>query len=158
MKPLTKIPAFTLTEILVGLALSTVVVGLAYTVMGLMGRNVIAIQDNYSDHTQTDLLEQQLAVDFSRFHQISYDPIEQVLKMKTPIDSIAYTFSEQHILRQTDTVLSQKTEPSFFWQGTEVVSGKVDGLKLTFGEEKKQSFLFLYQEIDATHDMITHGN
>ncbi|GAB5400858.1 MAG: hypothetical protein Aureis2KO_24430 [Aureisphaera sp.] len=158
MKQIAKIPAFTLTEMMVGMALSTVVIGLAYMIMSLMGRNVSAIQDNYSTTTQIDLLEQQMTVDFNHYHDIAYDPIEQVLKLKTPIDSITYTFLDKAILRKTDTILSQDMEPTLFWQGTEVVMGAVDGLKLEWGSEEKKSFLFLYQEIDAARYMTANGN
>ncbi|MDC8005214.1 prepilin-type N-terminal cleavage/methylation domain-containing protein [Aureisphaera galaxeae] len=158
MKRFAKIPAFTLTELMVAMTLSTVVIGIGYTVMGLISRNIVAIQNNYSSSTQIELLEQQMTVDFHRYHDISYDPIERTLKMKNPIDSISYTFSEQVLLRQTDTVLSQGIAPKYFWQGTEVTKGNIDALKMEWGPEEKKSFLFLYQEIDAARYMTTNGN
>lgn len=143
---------------LIVLAITTIVAGMAFTILTLFGRNIGLIQNNYAQSTQINLLEQQLTVDFNKFHEIKYHSETETLVFKTPLDSVIYTFSEESILRAKDTVSVNAFSKSFFYNGSEVDTGWVDALKIELKEGEGQPFLFIYKETDALHYMRENGN
>jgi prepilin-type N-terminal cleavage/methylation domain-containing protein len=153
-----KIPAFTLTEMLVVMAITAIVAGLAFTILSLFGRNIQLIGSNYSHSTKLNLFEDQLAVDFNRFHSIVYDADLDELKLKTPIDSISYSFSDGLILRGLDTLLTVKTTKQLYLMGNEVERGFIDALKINLRESKPEKFIFLHKENDANFYITQNGN
>lgn len=158
MKSAKKIAAFTLTEMLIVLAITTIVVGLAFTIITLFGRNIGLIQNNYNQSTQLNLLEQQLTIDFNKFHNISYNLGSETLEMKTPLDSITYLFSEEIILRNLDTLVTKKYSKTFLYKGSETGQGRIDALKIEFSEGEKRTFLFFYKEMDAFQYITENGD
>ncbi len=158
MKRLNKIPAFTLTEMLVVLAISTIVVGLAFTIISLFSRNIQLIQNNYSSSTKLSLLEDQLTIDFNRFHVISYNDATGQLSLKNPIDSIVYSFDESIILRGLDTVLKTKNNKKIYLSGNEVKNGWIDAIKIAINKREKENHLFIYKENDAYQYITNYGN
>ncbi len=158
MKSAKKIKSFTLTEMLIVLAITTIVAGLAFTIITLFGRNIGLIQNNYNQSAQLNLLEQQLTIDFNKFHNISYNLGSEILEMKTPLDSITYLFSEDTILRNLDTLVTKKYSKTFLYKGSETGQGGIDALKIEFNEGEKHTFLFFYKEMDAFQYIIENGD
>ena len=159
MKNPKKLEAFTLTELLVTLAISTIVVGLAFVVMNLISRNIQVIQKNYSYSTEMSLLEQQITIDFNRYHSISYKAETNILHLKTPLDSITYDFQEHLILRNSDTLTSGNYQKELYFDGNKINSGLVDALKISLTEDNTENSLFLYKQNDALQFMTTsNGN
>lgn len=158
MKLLRKIPAFTLTEMLVVLAISTIVVGLALSIISLFGKNVQLIQNNYSNSTRLNLFENQITLDFNQFHTIIYDPNDNSILLKTPLDSISYTFNENYIIRDLDTILNKKNTRTMYLLGDKIHEGRIDALKVELGEDKVSTFIFIYKENDANHYLGQYGN
>lgn len=156
MRKLVKIQAFTLTEMLLVLAISTVVAGLAFSIISLFGRNIQAIQSNYAHTTEIRLFEEQLTVDFNRFQTIVFDKDTETLKLKTPLDSVQYTFDLDHIRRGEDTLIQGPHSKTLFRQGKTVSGGILDAVKIEWGEDRNP--LFFYRENDAFHYMNAHGN
>ncbi|MEM9650388.1 MAG: prepilin-type N-terminal cleavage/methylation domain-containing protein, partial [Bacteroidota bacterium] len=64
MKGVKKLRAFTLSEMLVVLLLTVIVVGLAFSVLNLVQRQMSGIESNYARNTAFDQLKQSLWVDF----------------------------------------------------------------------------------------------
>ena len=94
-----KIKAFTLSEMIIVLILTAIVVGLAFTVLGLVQKHMLSIQKNYNTQTEVKKLETSLWLDFNRFSKIEFDNIENKLKFKTEIDSITYQFFDAKIIK-----------------------------------------------------------
>jgi len=153
-----KIPAFTLTEMLIVLAISTIVAGLAFTIISLFGRNIHAIENNYSVSTKRNLFEQQITIDFNRYHTISYDNQKDELNLKTPLDSIVYKFDEGVVIRNLDTLLSQKNLKKVYFSGKEIKKGDIDAIEIIFTENQKHTSIFIYKENDATFYLNENGN
>lgn len=145
-----KVSAFTLTEMLIVLVISTIVAGLAFTIISLFGRNIHAIEKNYNGATQVHLFEQQIALDFNRYHTIDYDKQKEELRFKTPLDSVLYKFEDTYILRNSDTLLFQKTFKKVYFSGKEIKEGLVDAIEFKFIENQKKTTVFIYKENDAT--------
>lgn len=140
---------------LVVLGISAIVAGLAFAILGLLGRNVQLIQTNYSNNTALSLLEQQITVDLNRYHNISYNSFDNSLKLATPIDSMQYQFETNHIIREEDTVFGENYILSLFYRGEETKSGVIDALKLTIEEDKKMLFFF---KQNSTTQSLLNGN
>jgi len=141
-----KVSGFTLTEMLIVLAISTIVVGLAFAIISLFSKNVRLIQNNYQSSTKTLLFKQQIAIDFNVYHNISFNDLTKELKFKSPLDSIVYKFKGEMILRNLDTISKIEFQKQFYFYGDEVVSGNIDAIKLTASTKKQ---LFIYKENDA---------
>lgn len=143
-----KIQAFTLPEILVVLVISAIVVGLAFSVLDLVQNNLRAIKENYAATTEVQHFKQQLAIDFNRFHDISYSgPLEE-LRLKTPLDSIRYTFTGDVFVRNFDTIPVRVDRVEFFFLGNATSGGRVDALKI-FLARPSEEFIFISRMNDA---------
>lgn len=153
-----RVASFTLTEMLVVLAISVIVAGLAFTVLQMVGKNLNNIQNNYSRSTQTRLIEQQLIVDFNTFHYLSYNDEKDELVLKNPLDSITYTFEDEVLYRNTDTLIDEGYAKELFMTGNPIQSGSVDALKITFLNRTTDTFIFTFKENDATLYLVEHGN
>lgn len=142
-----KIPAFTLTEILVVLVISAIVVGMAFSVLDLVQRNMRAIKDNYTTTTEVQHLKQQLTIDFNRFQNLYYNGNLKQLYLKTPVDSINYRLSDHKFMRNNDTLMVPVEGVQFFFLGNAVDEGKVDAVKLFLN--KSNNFIFIARKNDA---------
>lgn len=148
MRSNNKIPAFTLTEILVVLVISAIVVGLAFSVLDLVQKNMGAIKENYAATIEVRHVKQQLAMDFNRFGDISYDGRLGELLLRNPMDSIKYTLSDKLFLRNLDTIPVPVEGVQFFFLGNEISEGKIDAIKLLL-ERPSGGFIFISKKNDA---------
>lgn len=153
----TKIKAFTLTEMLVVLAISAIVATLAFSILSLVSGNLGAIQRNYELNTTQSLLQQQLTIDFNRYHQMSFHPSRQQLVGKTPLDSVVYSFSEKVVLRNDDTILNSEYKLQLYCQGRSVTKKAIDAIKLELTTESDQN-IFVYKHNDAAQKVGNYGN
>lgn len=152
-----KIPAFTLVEMLVVLAITAIVAGLAFTIITLFSRNMQHIESNFSKGTERNLFQDRLMVDFNRYSTIHYDPMERTLTCKNPLDSIQYLWEENETLRGTDTLLQEPVNLELFYAGERKESGSVDAIKVTFGD-KENDYIFIFRENDAFGKIGADGN
>ncbi|MEL6809703.1 MAG: prepilin-type N-terminal cleavage/methylation domain-containing protein [Bacteroidota bacterium] len=158
MKPIKKIPAFTLLEVLVALALTVIVVGVTYAVLGFVSRNVKVIGNNYNHSTQFSLLEQQLTIDMNRYHQASFHALDDKLNLRTSLDSVSYQFYDDIILRGQDTLWNGGYSKYIYWKGNKIKNGRLDAIKIELDDRNKGSFLFIYSEPDAVQIMTAYGD
>ncbi len=128
---------------------STIVVGLAFTVLSLVQRHMWSIQQNFNLNTTFNRLEQTLWVDTNHYNAISYNTSEKELKFKTPIDSVTYKFSSDYVVRAKDTFNISIAQKMFFFNGSEVVEGNVDALRLSLPKKYKDQSLFVFKHNDA---------
>lgn len=152
-----KIQAFTLTEMLVVLTISAIVATLAFSILSLVGGNLSSIQKNYELNTAQGLLQQQITIDFNRFHRMVFQPTARQLVGKTPMDTVVYSFSEKIVLRNRDTILDSEYALQLYYEGETVTTGKVDAIKLTLATESDQS-VFVYKYNDAAQKIGDYGN
>lgn len=69
-----KIKAFTLTEMMVVIVISAIVVGLAFTILGIVQKNMRGIEANYNHQSQIQSLEAALTIDFNRYPKLQWNP------------------------------------------------------------------------------------
>lgn len=152
-----KIPAFTLTEMLIVLAITAIIAGLAFAIITLFTKNMQSIENNYNRNTKRSLFTDQLTVDFNRYHAIGYDLLDRELTFKNPLDSVSYIWEENLVLRQTDTILDLSTDLELYNSGEKVEAGNTDAIKIRFGE-KEGDFIFIFQSKDAYSQIKENGD
>ena len=153
MKYVNKIKAFTLSEMIVVLILTSVVVGLAFSVLTLVQKQMLGIQHNFNNNTRTNLFEKALWLDFNRYTYVHYDDLNDVLIFKTEIDSVTYNFYENKIIKDTDTFNLQIPEKAFYFKGKDVEFGQIDAVKLKISKDSHIQELFVFKQNDATSFM-----
>lgn len=146
MKTDKKIQAFTLSEIIVVLILTSIVVGLAFSVLGLVQKQMQAIQTNYNRNLELQKLETSLWLDFSRYSDIRFNTLENELVLKHEMDSISYTFSKEFIIKEQDTFSIPLEIKTFYFNGTISTTNKVDALKLRTTKTDQNRELFIFKK------------
>ena len=144
------IKAFTLSEMIVVLILTSIVVGLAFSVLGLVQRHMYSIQQNYTMVMSVKTLETSLWLDFNKCQNITYDAVNEELKFLTPQDSVIYKFSEQYIIKVQDTFPILLGIKQLYFDGLEVNEGRVDAIRLETTEASQNQQLFIFKPNDAT--------
>ena len=88
MKSNKKIMAFTLSEMIVVLILTSIVIGLAFSVLNLVQKQMSAIQDNYNKSLELNKLETALWLDFNRYSDIRFNELDNELSAILNVSSI----------------------------------------------------------------------
>ncbi|MFL1013660.1 type II secretion system protein [Flavisericum labens] len=153
MKTDSKIKAFTLSELVVVLILTSIVVGMAFSVLDLVQKHMAGIQDNFNKKTELNRLEQSLWLDFNTYPNIEYKPFDDTLVFSNEIDSTVYSFHKEFIVKATDTFQISIKSKTLYFLGAPIPSGKLDALKLETSKDFQSQKLFVFKENDATHFM-----
>ena len=149
MLKIKKLRAYTLAEMIVVVILTSIVVGLAFTILNLVQKQMLGAQKNYGLHSELSLLKQSLWIDMHRYPQAKYNNTNQTLTFLSEVDSVSYNFQDQNIIKDIDTFNLNLNSKSFFYKGKEVNSGTIDAIKLTLLKDK-ESLFFIYKQNDAT--------
>jgi len=149
MKLNKKLKAYTLSEMIIVLILTSIVVGLAFSVLGLIQKHLLAIQENYNRSSELNTIQSTLWLDFNRYPNITYDSLENELKLSTELDSITYKFTEELIIKEKDTFPSLFQSKQFYFNGEKTDGPHIDAIKLMASEKFKNQSLFIFKTNDA---------
>ncbi len=149
-RTLLKIKAFTLTEVMVVIVISTIVAGLAFTVLGVVQGNLRNIEDNYEYKTQIQALETAFTIDFNTFPHITWDPRENSIHMSSPLSERKYKLFTDSIVTDVETHVLKIKEKTFYYEGEEVNAGAIDAIRFTFYKTREPHQLFVYKYNDPT--------
>lgn len=156
MRRLSKINAYTLSEIIVVLAITTIIVGIAFSVLSLVSKQYNAIKKAYAYRTQVLLTKQQLLVDFNSSLSVLYAENDEIL-IQFPNEKILYEITKEHITRDGDTIQLKVKNVLRYHQGREIDTGFVDAVKLQLGSEDVPLYLFASRENDAKTKLRANG-
>lgn len=145
-----RLKAFTITEIIIVMVITTVVAGIAFTVLRVTQKNIGNITENYSYKTNIQHLEQKLTLDFNSYTQLQWDDGKQTLVLRTPIAEKKYQFSSDSIVADQDIFAVKLHEKKLYFQGEEVVSGNIDAVALNFSGTSDQYRIFVFRPTDLT--------
>lgn len=149
----TKIPAYTLSEMLIVMIVSSIVIGIAFTVLTLVQRHIWDIKANLNMNTELNRLEQSLWIDSNKYGDISFSELENKLVFKSQIDSTVYHFSKEFITKTTDTFNVEINRKVFYFNGNETSKANVDAFKLELPKAYGHQHLFVFKRNDATQFM-----
>lgn len=150
MKPNKKIKAFTLSEMIVVLILTSIVVGMAFSVLNLVQKHMFSIKQNYNNNTALNTLETSLWLDFNRYNDINFDILENELKFTTALDSVSYRFNENYIIKDQDTFKVALANKSFYYVTDKVEEGRIDAIRLETAKVLQNQQLFIFKQNDAS--------
>lgn len=127
-----KIAAFTIIEIVVVLAISTVVAGLAFSVISVVQKNKASIENAYQKKSIIKQLELALKIDFNKYSQVTWNKQEEQLIFSSPIASKSYTFVKDSVYTTDQSFKLSKAKVELYFMGDQIKNGEVDGVKLIF--------------------------
>ncbi|MEM8507834.1 MAG: prepilin-type N-terminal cleavage/methylation domain-containing protein [Bacteroidota bacterium] len=145
-----KIPGFTLSEMVVVLLLTTLVVGMAFSVLQLVQRQMQGIATNYEQHSEVNLLRQSLWIDFNQSQNIWYDAQGAELACVNQLREVRYAFHSDYITKGQDTFRIKVISKSSFFTGEPRPGGEIDAIDLLLSPESGGQSLFVYKQNAAT--------
>jgi type II secretory pathway component PulJ len=148
-----KISAFTVGEMVVVLILTSIVVGLAFSVLSLVQKHISGIQNNFINTTELNKLEQSLWLDFNRYSKIKYNDLDEGLIFANELDSISYQFYDSYIIKEQDTFHIPLQDKTMFFNGNQIEWGYIDAIKLETTKTMQNQHLFVFKDNDATSFM-----
>jgi len=148
-----KVRAYTLSELIIVLILTSIVVGLSFSVLALVQKQMLSIQENYNKNLELNKLQTALWIDFNRYPTIRYNSIENDLMLKNELDSVFYKFHKDFILKNNDTINVQIETKQFYFDGEISKTNQLDAIKLTTSKDYQNRELFIYKKSDAASYM-----
>ncbi|WP_435624310.1 PulJ/GspJ family protein [Flagellimonas sp.] len=147
-----KIPSFTLSEMLVVLLLTVIVVGLAFSVLALVNKQMSDMEGNYEKRTENNVLRQAMCIDFNSNGEIEYSLAWNKLVLRNEMDSTVYLFRDKLIIRAGDTIKTDLKILRVLNKGVQVSGGPVDAIELGSPVDSSQTF-FVFKR-NAAIDFI----
>ncbi|OXB15789.1 PulJ/GspJ family protein [Flavobacterium reichenbachii] len=148
-----KLKSFTLSELIVVMIITAIVVGMAFSVLRIVQKQIHAIQTNFEKSSTLALFEQKLWQDFNEQHTVIYENDKQILTMISEIDTITYSFQEKFSMRNLDTIKLKITPNEVFFGGKKISSGPIDALSLFAETELPGYQIFVSKKNDLTFFM-----
>ena len=145
-----KLKSFTLAELLVVMIITAIVVGMAFSVLRLVQKQIHTIQTNFEKTSTLVLFEQRLWQDFNEPHKIFYDDQKQILLMTSEVDTVTYSFQEKFTMRNLDTIKLKINPNKVFFKGKEIKAGTVDAITLFAETELPDYQIFVSKKNDVT--------
>ncbi|MEX0290069.1 MAG: type II secretion system protein J [Flavobacteriaceae bacterium] len=149
MNRLQKIKAFTLSEMLVVLLITTIIVGMAFAVLNLVQRQMQGIQGNYETNTQLNLLRQSLWTDFHRFENVRYHDEHSTLHFSNELGHRTYVFEEDLIIKEQDTFKIKREYLKLYFENRAQSSGIIDALELKTTKASGKQEIFVFKQNTA---------
>lgn len=142
-----KIKAFTLSEMLVVMATTIIILGFCFLILRWT-QNYFSQYTSYIENkTIATRTVHHLKMDFNRFENILVLSENQFL-FYSPLDTVRYQIESEYIIRKKDTVKIKVNDFIFYNRGQKVQVGAIDALDFTINGYKKQRF-FIFQYVSA---------
>ena len=143
-----KLKSFTLAELIVVMIITAIVVGMAFSVLRIVQKQIHTIQINFEKTSTLALFEQRLWQDFNEPHNIMYNKNELILISE--IDTINYSFQENFTMRNQDTIKVKITPNKAFFKGKEITNGAIDAISISANTELPEYKIFVSKKNDIT--------
>ncbi|TMU55651.1 PulJ/GspJ family protein [Flagellimonas algicola] len=145
-----KIKAFTLTEMLVVLLITSIVISLGFSVLRLVQQQMYTIGGIYESNTEANLLRQSLWVDFNRHDGVWYDEQRNELVFANELKNTVYQWQQDYVVKERDTFFLKTHEATYYFNGLPTQSSEVDALDFSVGNEGKKQRIVVYKTNAAT--------
>lgn len=141
-----KIKAFTLQEMIVVLLITSIVVGMAFSVLNLVQRQMGTIKGIYEVKLEANQLRQLLWVDFNRYSYITYDAKKEQLNLSNELETKYYELSNNRFVSGKDTFQIQMESKQFYFNNALRSSGEIDAIELRTDKESGGQYIFVYKK------------
>lgn len=152
-----KIKSFTLSELLVAMIITVIIIGIAFSVLNLVKKEIGTIEKNYSKTTELLQLEQRLWLDYNTHSNVNYRKKNNLLTLISEVDTVTYNFSDNFILRNKDTIKAKVTIDKLYFLGKEIKEGTSDAISILCSKELPNYTIFVFKQNDATFFMNKDG-
>ncbi|MCL9806431.1 type II secretion system GspH family protein [Flavobacterium amniphilum] len=142
-----KVHSFTLAELIVVMIITGIIVGLAFSVLRIIQKQIEVIGKDNEKAVQVVFLEQMLWHDFNRMQNVESLGKNQ-LKMKSELDSVVYDFKESFVLRNQDTIKVAAAVEEVFFESDKVRIGPIDAVSVSCENEIKEYKIFVFKKND----------
>ena len=147
-----KIKAFTISEMLIVLVISSIVVGLSLTVLNLVQKQMNTIKNTYVSNTEVRLLERTLLQDFNRYSLFCNSQANELIGFSIK-DTVVYRFTETQVIRNQDTLGVAIFKSNFYLDGNKVDRKSIDAVELQLSKQFPEKKLFISKTNDAAFYM-----
>lgn len=148
-----KIKSFTLPELLVVMIITAIVIGMAFSVLRLVQKQIHTIETNFEKTSRLALFEQKLWQDFNELNVIAFNENNQSLLMESEMDTVLYSFQENYTLRNKDTLKLILKADKLFFEGKAVKEGSIDAISISGMAELPDYKIFVSKKNDLTLSM-----
>lgn len=144
-----KVDSFTLSEMLVVLVVSSIVISITFLALSMVQKQVRIIRKNVNIKQELQFLERSLWGDFNS-HKVEYLDKQDQLLFTTSQGEIVYEFDDEYILKEQDTFLVKINDKRMYLDGQEVKSGVIDAIKLETFPIFGNTNVFIFKTKDAS--------
>lgn len=148
-----KLEAFTISEMLVVLVISGIVISLSLVVLTLVQKQIQSMNKNQEKQSELRLLERALWWDFNKY-DLTYT--KQQLTCVSELDTVTYVFSQDHVLRNNDTLKINAHNVKVYLDGALTNLSTIDAIELDISKTDQERTIFFYKTKDAAH-FINNG-
>lgn len=145
-----KVIAFTLSELLVVLVISSIAVTISFLALNNVQKQLRNINLVFEKQQAMNLLERIINTDLNRYEG-AFDQKSQKLLFVSFKDTIQYHFKEQHIVRNLDSIALKTKNINFYLEGKKTTTGAVDAIEFSFENTYNQNGLFVFKRKDAAY-------
>ena len=142
------VAAFTLSELLVVLVISSIVISIGFLALGMIQKQIRQIRNALQQQQEVQFLERLLWQDFNTY-TVQYNAKEDLYYLTNSTDSLTYRIQHEKLIRKNDTLPVQILNKRLFLDGQETVTGSVDAMEVQTSHKK----LFIYSHKDAAYYM-----
>ena len=140
-----RVKAFALQEMIVVLLITSIVVGMAFSVLSLVQKQMGSIENIYEVKLEANKLRQSLWLDFNRYSHIYFDTKQERLYFGNALDTKYYEFTEEALVTERDTFDIKLNKRTFFFNNEKKDFGEMDALELTTSKESGNQQIFVYK-------------
>ncbi len=141
----TKIHAFAIQEMMIVLAITAIVVGMAFSVLRLVQNQMGNIGAIYEVKLEANKLRQSLWVDFNRYSYAHFDAKKEELYFSNELEEKVYTLSENRFVTEKDTFDIQLDSKQFYFNNQELQTGEIDAIELKTTKETGNQQIFVFK-------------
>jgi len=131
------------------LLLTSIIAGMAFSVLGMVQKQLFSVQKNMDIKASFIQLEQSLLLDVNKYQNIKFNLEENQLVCYSEIDSVAYNFTSNYVQKNIDTFYISGIQKKLFFAGKEVDSGVIDAMKIDSVGLNPNLRLFIFKQNDA---------
>ncbi|MFY0602969.1 MAG: prepilin-type N-terminal cleavage/methylation domain-containing protein [Flavobacteriaceae bacterium] len=145
-----KVKAFTLSELMVVLVVSSIIVTIAFMALKTVQKQIRNIQITYQKQQDVQYLERVLVGDLNKYESLYIAKTNKLLLLNHR-DSLAYSFLKNGVVRGKDTIYLNLKTKTIYLDGEKVKEGALDAIELQFSDTYSTNSIFVYKRNDALH-------
>jgi len=141
-----KVKAFALQEMIVVLLITTIVVGMAFSVLNLVQKQMGNIEGIYKVKLEANKLRQSLWIDFNRYSYVYFDQKKQLLYFSNEMEEKQYAIVNNQFVTEKDTFHIQLASKDFYFNNQTRFSGEIDAIELKTSKETGYQQIFVFKD------------